>query len=104
MKNQLLETFSCGFGFNFDNGRHEVSQFRRFLPQFIATLAVFLTGWNMGFILAIATIVVPSVTGNSNKLNPDENLFMTEDEASWLGKDLLIFLSSLCFMNSDGHP
>lgn len=39
----------------------------------------------MGIILAIPTIVVPSVTGQSDRLNPDEILHMTTDEASWIG-------------------
>lgn len=85
MKNQLLNIFSCAFAFDFENGPNKVSTLRRVLPQFLATLAQFLVGWDMGLILAIASIVVPSVTGKSGQLNPDETVFMTEDEASWLG-------------------
>lgn len=40
----------------------------------------------MGLSLAIPTIVVSSVIGDSVHLNPDETISMTYDEASWLGK------------------
>ena len=86
MRNQLLDVFVCGFGFNFANGPHQVGAIRRALPQFLASSAVFFCDWDMGLILAISTIVVPSVLGASGKLNPDETLFMTSEEASWLGR------------------
>lgn len=44
-------------------------------------------------ILTIASIVVPSVIGLNDNLNPDEVLHMTPDEASWLG----IFLTKKIF-------
>lgn len=40
----------------------------------------------MGMVIAISSIVIPSVIGMSNQLNPDETLHMTADDASWLGK------------------
>lgn len=85
-----MNIFLCGFGFDFENGPHQVSTLRRVLPQFLASLAQFLVGWGMGLILAIATIVVPAVTGKAGNLNPDETLFMTDDEASWLASVLFI--------------
>lgn len=36
-------------------------------------------------VLAIPSLVVPSVIGISADLNPDEILKMSPDEASWLG-------------------
>lgn len=45
-------------------------------------------GWNMGCVLAIISIVYPSVTGTSSHLNPDETLHMTPEEASWLGMNI----------------
>lgn len=47
-------------------------------------------------VLAFPSIVVPSVIGISSKLNPDEILQMTPDEASWLG----MFSNSISFMLS----
>lgn len=44
----------------------------------------------MGLVLAIPSIVVPSVIGISSNLNPDEILHMTPDEASWLASILFI--------------
>ncbi|XP_055301620.1 facilitated trehalose transporter Tret1-like [Sitodiplosis mosellana] len=90
MRNQLLDIFMCGFGFDFENGPHKVCTFRRVLPQFLASFAMYLGAWNIGLILALATIVVPSVTGTSSSLNPDETLHMTSDEASWLASILFI--------------
>lgn len=46
-----------------------------------------LIGLDFGFTLALPTIVIPSVTNitsNNNELNPDETLYMTDEEASWL--------------------
>lgn len=86
MKSLLFDIFTCGCGFDFENGPQEVSTFRRILPQFLASLTQFLVSWSMGLILAIASIVVPSVIGQSGNLNPDETLHMTIEEASWLGK------------------
>lgn len=44
-------------------------------------------------VIAISSIVVPSVIGVSKNLNPDETLHMTPDEATWLGETfpLIIF-------------
>lgn len=53
--------------------------------QFLCSFAQFLLSWNSGLVLAIPSIVVPSVIGISSNLNPDEILHMTPDEASWLG-------------------
>lgn len=44
-------------------------------------------------VIAISSIVVPSVIGVSKNLNPDETLHMTPDEASWLGKAIFTFFS-----------
>lgn len=51
----------------------------------------------MGLSLAIPTIVVSSVIGASNSLNPDETISMTIDEASWLGT---VHYSSICCCES----
>lgn len=85
MKNRIHSLFVCGFGFNFKTAPHQVGAIRRALPQFLASSSVFFCDWNMGLILAISTIVVPSVLGTSDKLNPNETLYMTSEEASWLG-------------------
>lgn len=101
--------FSC-LGKNDDSSApHQVSTFRRilpqvilkekisddssemtgiilFFPQFISSVPLFLMAFDLGFSFAIATIVVPSVRGASEQLNPDETISMTPDEASWLGK------------------
>lgn len=44
----------------------------------------------MGLVLAIPSIVFPSVTGKANALNPDEILHMSTDEASWLASIMFI--------------
>ncbi|XP_031639278.1 facilitated trehalose transporter Tret1-like [Contarinia nasturtii] len=86
----LLDIFSCGLFFDFGNAPSKVSAFRRILPQFLCGFAHFLINWNMGMVLAIASIVVPSVIGISKHLNPDEILHMTWDEASWLASIIYI--------------
>lgn len=53
--------------------------------QFLASFAQNLIIWQFGLILAIPSIVVPSVIGVSQELNPDETLHMTAEQASWLG-------------------
>lgn len=42
----------------------------------------------MGTIIAIASIVVPSVIGLNNDLNPDEFLHLTPAETSWFGNQI----------------
>lgn len=57
-----------------------------FLPQFLASSAKNFLIWNLGLILAFPSIVIPSLTGFSTALNPDETLRITAAQASWLGK------------------
>ncbi|XP_055301619.1 facilitated trehalose transporter Tret1-like isoform X2 [Sitodiplosis mosellana] len=90
MKTKFLDIFSCGFVFNFHNGPNKVNTFRRLLPQFLSCSASYLIAVNMGFVLAVSSIVVPSVVGISKHLNPDETLHMTHEDASWLASILFI--------------
>lgn len=53
--------------------------------QFLCNSVIILIAWNMGFVLAFASIVVPSVIGVCNDLNPDEFLHMTAEKTSWFG-------------------
>lgn len=63
--------------------------------QFLCGFAHFLINWNMGMVLAIASIVVPSVIGTSKHLNPDEIFHMTTVQASWLGTEITKFSNFL---------
>lgn len=40
---------------------------------------------DLGLSLAIPTIVIPALTGKNNALNPNETVFVTAEQASWLG-------------------
>lgn len=46
--------------------------------------------FNLGEFTAIPSIVIPSLTGISKHLNPDETIRVSGDETSWLCK--------LCFL------
>lgn len=39
----------------------------------------------MGLVLALPTLIIPSVIGASQQLNPNETIHMTMNEVSWLG-------------------
>lgn len=49
-------------------------------------MPLLLMSYDLGLSSGITTIVVPSVLGTSESLNPDETISMDPDEASWLGK------------------
>lgn len=107
MKINVLQMLSCGIDFDQKNAPDKVSSYRRILPQvnfqnkiftsirwkiykilkiqFLSAFAQNLMSWNLGLVLALPSIVVPSVIGISSSLNPDEILHMTPDEASWIG-------------------
>lgn len=40
----------------------------------------------MGLAISFSTIVIPALTGNDHLHNPDEQLHITPDEASWIGE------------------
>lgn len=63
-----------------------VSTVRRYSPQFIASFARNLLYISLGFSDAFTAIVIPSLTGISSELNPDETLHITAAQASWLGE------------------
>lgn len=60
------------------------------LLQIFATMAKNFDIFNLGEFTAIPSIVIPSLTGISKHLNPDETIRVSGDETSWLCK--------LCFL------
>ncbi|XP_031639275.1 facilitated trehalose transporter Tret1-like [Contarinia nasturtii] len=94
-----LNLFSGGFGFDFSKGPDKVSTFRRILPQFLSCLSQYINGCNMGLVLAISSIVVPSIIGRSTELNPDETLHMTPEKASWLASLMFIIQPIGCILS-----
>lgn len=82
----LWNVLSCCGKSNDSSAPDQVSKCRRLLPQFLSTIPLFLMSYDLGLALSISTIVVPSVLGTSELLNPDETISMTPGEASWLGK------------------
>lgn len=68
---------------------HSVSTFRRYSPQFIASFARNLLYISLGFSDAFTALVIPSLTGISADLNPDETIHITAEQASWLGRSNL---------------
>ncbi|XP_055686788.1 facilitated trehalose transporter Tret1-like [Lutzomyia longipalpis] len=63
----------------------EVSKFRRYLPQILASTAKNFLLLDLGLSVAFPTIVIPALRGTLENLDPTENLAITEVEASWLG-------------------
>ncbi|GAB0097350.1 facilitated trehalose transporter Tret1 [Sergentomyia squamirostris] len=63
----------------------EVSKFRRFLPQILASTAKNFLLLDLGLSVAIPTIIIPALRGSLANADPTEMLTLTEEEASWLG-------------------
>lgn len=59
----------------------------RFLLQFqtLAAMARNLVFMNNGFFDGFPSIVIPSLVGLSEQLNPDESIRITPSQASWIG-------------------
>lgn len=60
--------------------------------QFLASSAKNLLVLNLGLILAFPSIVIPSLSGISKELNPDETLNISAVQASWLGEFIFHFM------------
>lgn len=56
------------------------------MHQLLGTCAKNLLVFNVGEFAAFPSIVIPSLIGISNHLNPDESLHMTASQTSWLCK------------------
>lgn len=72
------------------NGKDEavfekVSNFRRFLPQVLATTVKNFLLLDIGMSVAFPAIIIPALTGISNEYNKNEGLSLTPEQASWLG-------------------
>ncbi|XP_035776350.1 facilitated trehalose transporter Tret1-like [Anopheles albimanus] len=63
---------------------HEVSTFRRILPQILASTAKNFLLLDLGMAVAFPTIVIPALRGIKNR-SPDEFLHFTPQQASWFG-------------------
>lgn len=66
----------------------EVGKFRTVLPQVLAVTVKNFLLLDLGLSLAFPTIVIPALTGASSALNPNEILFITAAQASWLGTEV----------------
>uniref|UniRef100_A0A182R125 Major facilitator superfamily (MFS) profile domain-containing protein n=1 Tax=Anopheles farauti TaxID=69004 RepID=A0A182R125_9DIPT len=64
--------------------KHEVSTFRRILPQILASTAKNFLLLDLGMAVAFPTIVIPALRGIKNRA-PDEFLHFSPQEASWFG-------------------
>lgn len=64
---------------------NKTNRFRRILPQVIAATVKSLHTVDWGLILAMPTIIIPSLTGIPNDQNRNEFLTMNGAEASWIG-------------------
>uniref|UniRef100_A0A182VVZ1 Major facilitator superfamily (MFS) profile domain-containing protein n=1 Tax=Anopheles minimus TaxID=112268 RepID=A0A182VVZ1_9DIPT len=67
-----------------DKQRQEVSNFRRILPQILASTAKNFLLLDLGMAVAFPTIVIPALRGIKNRA-PDEFLHFTPQQASWFG-------------------
>ncbi|XP_059619775.1 facilitated trehalose transporter Tret1-like [Phlebotomus argentipes] len=65
--------------------RQEISKFRRYLPQVLASTAKNFLLLDLGLSVAFPTIVIPALRGTLNSVDATETLTLTEVEASWLG-------------------
>lgn len=63
----------------------QISRFRRFLPQIIATAIKNLILIEMGLIFGVPTIIIPALTGIRNAHNQNEVLRITSEQATWIG-------------------
>lgn len=69
-----------------DNGAlKEVSSFRRFLPQVLASTVKNCLLLDLGLSIAFPAIIIPALTGIPNEYNQNELLSLTKEQASWLG-------------------
>lgn len=66
----------------------QISNFRRFLPQVLATTVKNFLLLDLGLSIAFPGIIIPALTGIPNEYNKDEFLSMTPEQASWLGKSI----------------
>ncbi|XP_031631952.1 facilitated trehalose transporter Tret1-2 homolog isoform X2 [Contarinia nasturtii] len=69
----------------------KISRFRVILPQVVAATVenMYLVG--MGLIFALQTISIAALTGNANESNENEFLFISAEQATWIGS-----ISFLC--------
>lgn len=51
----------------------------------MAALARNLITMNTGLFEGLPTLIIPSLLGLSNKLNPNETIRITPSQASWIG-------------------
>lgn len=66
------------------------------LLQILASMVKNTLAANFSLLIAFPALVIPSLTGVSSELNPDENLSISAAQASWLGK---IFENIIFFIN-----
>lgn len=77
-----------------NNGAIKISNFRRFLPQIVASTVKNFLLFDLGLSVAFPAIIIPALTGLPNEYNQNEPLSLTKEQASWLGRSWL-FVSSL---------
>lgn len=68
--------------------RHNLKRDTFFIQQFFASMAKNLMIVNLGEFGGFAAIVISSLTGYSDVMNPDETVKITAYQASWLCKKL----------------
>ncbi|XP_055325703.1 facilitated trehalose transporter Tret1-like isoform X2 [Sitodiplosis mosellana] len=69
---------------------NEISSFRRYLPQVLASSAKNMLIVDFGLSIAFSTILIPALSGLNPALNPNETLTITPDEATWLASITVI--------------
>lgn len=69
-----------------NNGAIKITNFRRFLPQIVASTVKNFLLLDLGLSIAFPSIIIAALTGRSNKYNQNELLSLTWDQASWLGR------------------
>lgn len=67
----------------------EISNFRRFLPQVVATTVKNFLLLDLGLSIAFPAIIIPALTGIPNEYNRNEFLSLTPEQASWLGRSII---------------
>lgn len=68
------------------NGAIKISNFRRFLPQIVASTVKNFLLLDLGLSIAFPAIIIPALTGIANEYNRNEPLALTPVQASWLGE------------------
>lgn len=74
-----------------NNGAIKISNFRRFLPQIVASTVKNFLIFDVGLSVAFPAIIIPALTGLPNEYNRNELLSLTKEQASWLGRSWLFY-------------